>query len=364
MEDIQALKLWAEKKAILEKDVDLVNLSGRGVGVITKRKIKKGQTILNFPMGSIRSLHTVPKGIVQKLPNVSLRGLLAADLAVDQSSDLAPWRTVLPPLESLKAATPFMWHEDLQSLLTKASKDILYKQQLKFAEDWKLVSEAFQKLPREEYAYAWLINNFFNHADEGCKMEFTEHEYTLLTDREYEAGQEIYFSYGKHSNGLLLTEYGFVLMENRWDTFSMDITLSELSELQRAELQKPGCLGPFKLSVGNVESWRGTEVTPSLLCHPQEGWKNTTRLKGDGALSIQREIDTKIMQMLGDFLKAINRDATPDHYACYTLRKMLEEIETTQIGQETQRCLLIQRWEQIRIMALDIKKGATHTIQT
>lgn len=57
----------------------------------------------------------------------------------------------------------------------------------------------------------------FNHADEGCKVEYGPIGFKISSDRVYEKDEEIYISYGSHSNDFLLVEYRFILLENKWD---------------------------------------------------------------------------------------------------------------------------------------------------
>ncbi|KAL7954773.1 hypothetical protein V8C34DRAFT_293412 [Trichoderma compactum] len=370
MEQVQALLQWAkDKQLMLGKNVNLITVSGRGVGVVAKRRLKKGQTILSVPIEAIRSLHTVPQQIVQSLPDdISLHGLLAADLALERPEVPTMWRSALPALQDFELTTPFMWHENLQALLPQASKDLLRKQQSRFFREWDLVSKAFPSIQQEEYLCAWFIINtrtfyyetpemkkylpddrmallpvadFFNHADHGCKVSFSPEGYTILSDRAYNPGEEVYISYGDHSNDLLLTEYGFILSENRWDAFSAeDVILSHLSESQKAELQKHDCLGPFTLGVDDTESWRGTQVALSLQCRPQLEWETLMHLEGDYPPSLLKKIDAAMIQVLDEFIE--------------TAQHSLGEINNLQVGQEIQKNILSQRWNQICTMAAQI----------
>ncbi|KAH0522615.1 hypothetical protein TsFJ059_006438 [Trichoderma semiorbis] len=370
MEQVQALLQWAKgKQVMLGKNVNLIHVPGRGMGVIAKRRLKKGQTILSVPIEAIRSLHTVPRQIVQSLPDdISLHGLLAADLALERPEAPTIWRSALPTLQDFEATTPFMWHENLQALLPQASENLLRKQQSRFFREWDFVSKAFPSIQQEEYLCAWFIINtrtfyyetpemkkylpddrmallpvadFFNHADQGCKVSFSPEGYTILSDHAYNTGEEIYISYGDHSNDLLLTEYGFILSENRWDTFSAEeVILSNLSELQKAELQKYECLGPFTLSVDDTESWRGTQVALSLKCRPHQEWEKLMHLERDYPPSLLKEIDTVMIQVLNELME--------------TAKHRLREINNLQVGQEIQKNILSQRWNQICRMATQI----------
>jgi len=88
----------------------------------------------------------------------------------------------------------------------------------------------------------------FNHADEGCKVEYGPMGFKIFSDRVYEKDEEIYISYGSHSNDLLLAEYRFILLENKWDELRLDhIILSELSTEQQAQFEGVGFLGKYVL---------------------------------------------------------------------------------------------------------------------
>jgi len=87
-----------------------------------------------------------------------------------------------------------------------------------------------------------------------------------LRRSEYHAGEEIYVSYGAHTNDFLLAEYGFVLMANRWDKICLDdVILPRLSPVQKKLLQDRELFGPFLLDIKTL-GCRKTQAAIRLLC--------------------------------------------------------------------------------------------------
>lgn len=297
-------------------------------------------------------------------PDVSIHALLAAELALDKSPAFAPWKAVLPTLSDFEATTPFMWRHELQDLLPQPARDLVRRQQAVFSRDWESVSKAFPAMRRGEYLYAWFVINtrtfyyataqteayppddrlallpvadLFNHAACGCRVSFIpDGPFSICTDRAYRAGEEVYISYGDHSNDFLLAEYGFVLEENRWDRVSLqDLLLPKLDMTQRAQLESRDCLGPFTLTADNL-GCRKTQVALRLLCCTQEEWQRFVDFEEDHGPTCQQKVDVLLMQLLHDLSDGA--------------KKMLKDIGEMSIGQSVQRELLAGRWKQIQTM--------------
>jgi len=276
---------------------------------------------------------------------------------------------VLPTWTDFEASTPFMWPEELQNLLPKPAKDLLMKQQAKFQREWDIVAKTYLSMRREEYLYSWFIVNtrtfyyetpkmekfphndklallpvadLLNHADSGCQVSFTPESFTITADRAYSTGEEVHICYGGHSNDFLLTEYGFVLAENRWDEVCLDdVILPALNMTQKAELENRDFLGKYMLDAETAGCHR-TQVVLRLLCCTPRQWRNFVDAKDDGASS-QGRVDALLKQLLDKFLQKI-------HTA-------LEDIVKLNVGLDTQREILGERWKQIEIMiTLTIKR--------
>ena len=323
-----------------------------------------------MPTKALRSLDTIPRSISRKLPpDVSLHALLAANLALNKTTKFAPWNAVLPTWADFEATTPFMWPEELQRLLPKPAKDLLQKQQAKCQQEWETIVKAFPDMPRQEYLYAWFIVNtrtfyyvtpkmetfphndklallpvadLLNHADSGCQVSFSPECFCIVTDRPYRASEEVYISYGGHSNDFLLTEYGFVLTKNRWDEVCIDdVILPLLNMTQKVELEDRGFLGRYMIDVETAGCHR-TQVALRLLCCTPGQWLKFVDAEDDGEAS-QGEVDALLSKLLDTFLQ--------------TIRKTLEDIVKLNIGQVTQRELLLERWKQIQSMIIQTTKS-------
>ncbi|KAF9768349.1 hypothetical protein IL306_014383 [Fusarium sp. DS 682] len=225
---------WAESKGVKLKGVEPRILPGRGIGIVATRDIRPNETILSVPMKALRTIDTVPKNITEALQGVSVHGILAAEIALDESDDFSIWKTVLPTREDLEAGMPMMWPSELQALLPKRAKGLLDNQNTTFRRECEIVLKAFPKLTRDNYLYAWVLINtrtfynsmpkmksyahadrlvcmptadLFNHADQGCKLAYSALGYSVQADKVYRQGEEVYVSYGPHSNDFLLRQW-------------------------------------------------------------------------------------------------------------------------------------------------------------
>ncbi|MCJ1394651.1 hypothetical protein MMC18_007531 [Xylographa bjoerkii] len=363
MEDFQDLISWAMGKGVELDGIKPQRIPNRGLGVVATRSLKAGETILTVPTRALRSLVTVPKNISRKLPpDLSLHGLLAANLALDKTIQFTSWNAVLPTWADFQASTPFMWPNELQLLLPKPAKDLLKKQQAKFQQDWNVVAKTFLELRREKYLYTWFIVNtrtfyyvtpkmerlprddrlallpvadLLNHADSGCHVSFSPESFTITADCAYRAGEEVHICYGGHSNDFLLTEYGFVLAKNKWDEVCLDdVILPNLNLTQKAELEDRGFLGKYMVDAETIGCHR-TQVALRLLCCTPRQWRSFVDAEDDGDAS-QGEVDALLTQLLGRVSQ--------------TIGETLENIENLNVGQDTQRELLAERWKQIKTM--------------
>ncbi|KAJ4018066.1 hypothetical protein NW752_001977 [Fusarium irregulare] len=353
---------WAEGKGVKLKGVEPRILPGRGIGIVAVRDIRANETILSVPTRALRTIDTVPKHIKEALHGVSVHGVLAAEIALDDSDDFAVWRTVLPTREDLEGGMPMMWPSELQALLPKRARDLLDNQNTTFRRECEIVLKAFPKLTRDEYLYCWVLVNtrtffnsspkmksyphadrlvcmptadLFNHADQGCKLAYSALGYSVQTDRVYKQGEEVYVSYGPHSNDFLLTEYGFILDTNRWDEVYLDeVILPLLNKTQRAELKSVDFLGRYTLDDQTIGCHR-TQVALRMLCCSPGQWQRFFDA-GDDGRSSQVEVDSLLLTALKDFLRIIEKT-----------RNDIDEIEG---GSSSQRELLRRRWQQIGAM--------------
>lgn len=306
---------------------------------------------------------------------MTVHGLLAADLSLEDSGKYDEWNSVLPTPEDVRTM-PFTWPPALQALLPTRAAELLAKQKEKFSKDWEAVSSSplSKKPTRDSYQYAWLLANtrtfyfvcprterlgkedrmvlqpvadLFNHADSGCSVAFNDEDFTIKADRDYDAGDEVLICYGNHSNDFLLAEYGFVLAANRWDEVCIDdAVLPLLTKAQKELLKERNFLGNYMLDAATV-CYR-TEVALRLVCSPnEESWHafvdgfEDASVRGKGAAE---RMQSRVDRLL---LKALTR------YRDEIVEERCEALEDEEgrcdygSGWEEQTELLLGRWKQI-----------------
>lgn len=324
-----------------------------------------GETVLTVPTSALRTIQTVPRRISKPLGVITVHGLLAAELSMDDSQLRAPWRAILPTLDDFAETMPLMWHSSLHSLLPPAALSLLENQKRKISVDWSAVSASFPDLSYDVYLYNWLLvstrtfyytspkikmkkpisrddclalspfADLFNHADIGCKVTFSPPGYQISTDRDIEKGEEVYISYGNHSNDFLLAEYGFTLAENRWDRIYLDdILLPLFSEDQKQSLADEGFLGKFVLDRETV-CYR-TRVALRLLCMPANKWRVLVANGLEEKDKHQVTVDGILQNALKLHLEHVDR--------------YIKKVEALKFGLASQRETLSTRWKQIRLL--------------
>ncbi|KAI0105557.1 hypothetical protein GGR51DRAFT_549074 [Nemania sp. FL0031] len=362
MEDdgMQDLMLWAAGKGVQMHGIKPTRIPTRGVGIIATRELEIGQQIMRIPAPAIHSLHSIPASISAKLPSdIPLHGLLAADLALKTSPTDLPWARLLPTQADFASSVPLMWPKELHEHLPIAARRILERQQDKFQREWNSVAQAFPELDRSEYMYHWLIINTrtffhetpemeqyqwedklcllpaadsFNHATDGCKVTWWDDEgYVITTNRAYHVGEELYISYGEHSNDFLLVEYGFTVPQNPHDEVGLDeVIIPKLGRAQQDALAQRGLLGDF-----TFHAYTGPSAgTRAAITEIQKG-KHT---------DAEGHFDTLLDALLGELL--------------LLSREKLRRLNDLDIGETVHRHLLIQRWTQIEgIILKSLEKG-------
>ena len=260
---------------------------------------------------------------------------------------------------------PLMWDAALQSLLPPRAASLLAGQKLKLLLDWPSVYSAFPNLTYSTYLYAWLLVNtrtfhftssslkmpkptnpddcmalnpfadYFNHADVStCTVDLTFKGYEILADKTIQEGEEIYISYGCHSNDFLLAEYGFILDENKWDEISLDpFILPLLSENQKEQLEEAGYLGKYVLDQDDV-CYR-TQVTLRVLCLPTSKWQSFLNGFDDEKADVAA-VNQTLKNVIQSYLDQVD--------------KSLQRLHSLDIGLPSQRETLSRRWQQIRLL--------------
>jgi hypothetical protein len=268
---------------------------------------------------------------------------------------------------------PLMWDPILQELLPSASLSLLENQKRKLSSDWTAVSNAFPSLSYEHYVYNWLIVNtrtfyftspriklpmpinsddcmalnpfadYFNHTDfESAAASFSPQGYTITASKPINEGDEIYISYGNHSNAFLLAEYGFVMESNKWDEVSLDDFLLPLfDEAQKGRLNESGFLGKYVLDRDGV-CYR-TQIALRLLCMQSNKWQRLVGIGLEDGDKFQGAVDEILLKVLKSFAK--NAD------------EKVVSIKGLDCGLASQRETLSRRWNQIRLLLRTVMKG-------
>ncbi len=260
---------------------------------------------------------------------------------------------------------PLMWHESLQALLPQGSLSLLENQKKKISVDWTAVSAAFPTISYDRYLYCWFVvstrtfyytspkiknkkplshddclalmpfADYFNHADVGSGVTYSPSGYNISTDRQIKKGEEVYISYGSHSNDFLLTEYGFILDENKWDKISLDEDILRLfSEDQKQELKEAGFLGNFVLDRETV-CYR-TQVALRLLFIAPKRWRYLVANGLEDKDKYQAAVDKILLKIFMARLEIVHES--------------LKQVEVLDCGLPSQRDTLSRRWKQICLL--------------
>lgn len=294
------------------------------------------------------------------MEGISVQGLLAADLLLDKSKPSLVWKASLPTQETLMEAIPFWWDPVPQALLPEAASKLLSSQKRKLRLDWELASKTLSRTSYKRFEYVWFIvgtrtfyythpgsdgkrnpdeclalvpiADYFNHADVGCIVNYSPTSYTFSTDRKIEKGEEVFISYGHHSNDFLLAEYGFCLAANRWDSICLDtILLASFNKEHEEILRSVQYWGDYTLNADSV-CYR-TEVAVRLLCMPEEDWRQSLDSVFDIQDEIQRAADNFLLQVLKPY--------------SLTIHEKIHQVSLLDSQFTRQKSILTERWEQI-----------------
>ncbi|KAL1900591.1 hypothetical protein Sste5346_002314 [Sporothrix stenoceras] len=405
-ETLQDLLRYAARQGVQLTGITPRRLPGRGYGMVATCDVLEGETVLAVPTRALRTLATVPKAISRTLDrDVSVHGILAAHLVLDDTGDYAAWDAVLPTPDDLEAGMPLLWPTKLRELLPTPARNALQRQQTKLNADWEAVKAAFgegkgketngdgndtgEKLTKSKYVRAWLLVNsrtfyyttprseatlpshddriamqpvadLFNHAaDRGCKAAYAAQGFSFVADRLYKEGDEVPISYGAHANDALLVEYGFVLADNnRWDEVSLDAVLvpklsSSPQDIIREDLETAGFWGNYMIDAATPGGCYRTQVAlRRLLCGGTGAAKRTVWLQfveGGGDDEDEEEGKEEREELL---LECLDDMAELAHK---TLTK-IERLGKSNVGTESQRNLLALRWRQIEAMVAQAAK--------
>ncbi|KAI4670010.1 uncharacterized protein J4E79_000290 [Alternaria viburni] len=376
---------WAKSNGVEIDGIAPARFSGRGMGIVAAKDIKKGDKLVHV---SNKSLVHVALPSIQafKLPeNATVHGKLAASLSLWYSGQephgYQLWQDVWPTQQDFASTMPFHYPASLQSLLPPACKTFLAKQRSNLEKDWSALSPHLPPaITKSLYTYTWLIVNtrtfyweypdlpnahpslpkrrakltaddcycmcplidYFNHSDNGCHPEHNSQGYSVTADRSYSAGEEVFVTYGSHTSDFLLVEYGFILEENVHDTLPLDHLLLPLLDKQQVDaLKEDGFHGDYTLFGAGKEEivcYR-TQAVLRLLVLDSRRYSAFVSGDDDGVRD-QGRLD----KYLADVLTKYSREIVDT----------LEEVEQLDLSEgehevaEGQRETVVRRWKQIR----------------
>ncbi|KAF2146260.1 uncharacterized protein K452DRAFT_263947 [Aplosporella prunicola CBS 121167] len=352
-----------------EHDAFLAWARDRGVVV-------DGVTPASFPASGLGVIKDV------RLPlDATVHGRLAAYLTIVHDKPDRPhvvWEPVWPKKDDFDLIMPLRWDEHEKKQLTPHAKELLANQQSKIDKDWDLLQTHLPNHEdpscRELFTYYWLIVNtrtfywdyptntrtgkqankrrklapddcmalcpfmeYFNHADEGCVVDHDVNEFTVTCNRDYEEGQEVYLSYGSHSNDFLQVEYGFILASNKWDETKLDhIILPQLSKTQKTGLEETGFLGNY--TIDSTQTCYRTQAALRSIILPERNWRQFVEGWSDGEKD-QKEVYKYCVQLLEQYERDIAK-----------VQKTVEELQ-----EGYRKDTLKRRWEQIKVIVGDLK---------
>ncbi|KAL4805491.1 hypothetical protein BDV18DRAFT_20195 [Aspergillus unguis] len=332
---------WAISQGITVNGVGPARFPGRGLGMIAKRSIQANEEIVKVPRQAMLTVEAIPPSFLSKFPEETpVHALLAAYLCYGDPKDLEPyshWRKTWPTWKDFAECMPLLWPEIFRNQFLPPSisgaynmavkrgkthikydtphQNLLEQQVQRLTKAWEIVSSVFPDSPQAPFNYYWLIVNtrsfhylmpgqdppedrndamamvpfadYFNHSDVACNVKFDGQEYVFRAAKAYEPGEEIYMSYGPHSNDFLLTEYGFFLDRNEFETLYLDdIIFKDLNSSLQEELNLQQYLGNYQLTASGV-CYR-TEIAAGIEYMRLEDWQNYVLGHSDEGVDAQQ----------------------------------------------------------------------------
>jgi hypothetical protein len=198
--------------------------------------------------------------------------------------------------------------------------------------------------------------DYFNHSDAGCHQHHDAKGYSVTADREYKAGDEVFVSYGTHTNDFLLVEYGFLLDDNSRDSIPLDhLLLPLLSSDQVAALKDDGFHGSYTLSAADPLICHRTQAVLRLIVLDTRRYSAFVSGDDDGSRDQPRVnqyvigILTKYSRHIMDVIEEVDQLRLSEEQ---TRPKNRRESDTETTDSENavmsgHRAVLLKRWKQI-----------------
>jgi hypothetical protein len=340
---------------------------------------------------------------VRDLPlpeHVPVHGKLAARLALwyadPEHQKYKVWQDVWPTESDFQSTMPLYYSKALQDLLPHAATVLLSNQRTKLEKDWSDLRTHLPNISKDLFTYTWLIVNtrtfyweypdlpnshprlprkrkqltsddcyamcpfmdYFNHSDVGCDPQSNSNGYSVNADREYKAGDEVFLSYGSHTNDFLLAEYGFILDSNQNDAISLDHLLLPLLIKEQAEaLKEDGYHGNYTLSPKEPTICHRTQVVLRLLVLDNRRYSAFVGGDDDGSKE-QRKVNdylvgilTKYSRQIIEILEELEQlEADGADEGNIKRRQSKRLLNDKDVTKAEHRDVSVRRWKQIRDM--------------
>ncbi|KAL4924917.1 uncharacterized protein BDV17DRAFT_202253 [Aspergillus undulatus] len=403
-EEHEQFTQWAVSQGIIVNGVGPARFPGRGLGMVAMRNIQENDTIVRVPREVMLTIEAVPSSFTGKFPEgTPVHALLAAFLCHGEPEDLKPyelWRKTWPTRKDFEDCMPILWPESLRNPTSSGSvlppsisgrwkgvqkeleteyesfhQNILAQQEQRLRQAWESVFAVFPDANWETYSYYWLIVNtrsfhylmpgqeppedrndamallpfadYFNHSDVTCNVKFDGHEYVFRAAKAYEAGDEIFMSYGPHPNDFLLTEYGFYLNDNESETLYLDdLVFQDIGPSLQEELELQQYLGNYQVTAAGV-CYR-TEIAACIKYMPLEDWRNYVLGYSTRGVDAKKS-EGVIRGWIRTYVEEVE-----------SVIQELGNVGSSQIGQDHQDKvqMLLRRWWQIK----DLCRVALETV--
>jgi hypothetical protein len=199
--------------------------------------------------------------------------------------------------------------------------------------------------------------DYFNHSDIGCDPQADNKGYSVTADRDYKAGEEVFVSYGSHTNDFLLAEYGFILDTNQNDSIPLDhLLLLLLSKEQTDALKEDGFHGKYTLFAKDPIICHRTQAVLRLLVLDNRRYSSFVGGDDDGSKDQARVNDyltgilTKYSRQIIDILEELEQIETENSDTTNSNRRQSRAatIRAQNLPRREHKEVLLRRWKQIR----------------
>ncbi|OJJ50617.1 hypothetical protein ASPZODRAFT_11482 [Penicilliopsis zonata CBS 506.65] len=324
---------WALSVGVTIEGIAPARIPGRRLGMIATRMIEEGEVILTVPLAEMLTVDSIPASFVARFPDgTPVHAILAAFLMYGDAHILTKWTawyTVWPSRDEFEECMPILWTDSsqskssLQSILPPSVsgrwnslrkkrgwdthpyetryQNLLGQQEERLERCWKVIGSVFPEADWDAFSYYWLIVNtrsfyyvmpgmnppedwndalalvpfadYFNHDDDAdCEVLFDGKQYTFKAMRRFDEGEEIYMSYGAHSNDFLFVEYGFYLEHNESDAVYLDdIIFKDLTLSEKKELDAHDYYGNYQIT--STGPCPRTAAAASIKYMKQKEWR-------------------------------------------------------------------------------------------